>query len=69
MSLLSVLICDIVYIESEGNDMKRNRHSMGYKVWKIFHDLKMKEVGNLIFDFITMVAFLAALFLLPHFLH
>ena len=49
--------------------MKRNRHSMGYKVWKIFHDLKMKEVGNLIFDFITMVAFLAALFLLPHFLH
>ena len=69
MSLLSIKIYGIVYIESEGNDMKRNRYSMGYKVWKFFHDLKMKEVGNLVFDFITMVAFLAALFLLPHFLH
>jgi hypothetical protein len=49
--------------------MKRNRHSMGYKVWKFFHDLEMKEVGNLIFDFITMAAFLVALFLLPHLLH
>ena len=69
MSLLSILICGIVYIESEGNDMKRNRHSMRYKVWKFFHDLEMKEVVNLVFDFITMAAFLAALFLLPHFLH
>lgn len=49
--------------------MKRNRHSIRYKVWKFFHDLEMKEVGNLVFDFITMAAFLAALFLLPHFLH
>ena len=49
--------------------MKRNRHSMGYKVWKFFYDLEIKEVGSLIFDFITMAAFFAALLLLPHFLH
>lgn len=69
MSLLSILIYDIVYIESEGNNMKHNRHSMEYKVWKFFHDLEMKEVGSLVFDFIVAVVFFAALFLLPHFLH
>lgn len=49
--------------------MKHNRYSMRYKIWKFFHDLEMKEIGSLIFDFITMIAFFAALFLLPHFFH
>ena len=69
MSLLFILICDIVYIESEGNDMKRNRNSMGYKIWKFARDFEIKTVWNFLFEILTAAAFLAALFLLPHLLH
>ena len=69
MSLLSILIYDIVYIESEGQKMKRNRHSISYKVWKFARDFEIKIVWSFLFEFITAAVFFAALFLLPHLLH
>lgn len=69
MSLLSILIYDIINIESEGNGMKRNRYSLSYRIWKFARDFEIKTVWIFLFEFITAVVFFAALFLLPHLLH
>ena len=49
--------------------MKRNRNSMGYKIWKFTRDFEIKTVWNFLFEILTTAVFLAALFLLPHLLH
>lgn len=49
--------------------MKRNRNSMGYKIWKFARDFEIKTVWDFLFEILTAAVFLAALFLLPHLLH
>lgn len=69
MSLLSILIYDIVYIESEGDNMKRNRNSFSYRARHFVRDIDWKSVGNIIIDILTAIALFGFLFYGPHIFH
>lgn len=69
MSLLSILIYGIVYIESEGDNMKRNRNSFSYRVRRFVRDINWKSVGSIIIDILTAIALFGLLFYGPHLFH
>jgi hypothetical protein len=69
MSLLSILIYDIVYIESEGDNMKRNRNPFSYRARHFVWDINWKSVGSIIIDILAAIALFGLLFYGPHFFH
>lgn len=69
MSLLSILIYGIVYIESEGNNMKRNRNSFSYRARHFVRNIDWKSVGSIIIDILTAIALFGLLFYGPHLFH
>lgn len=69
MSLLSILIYGIVYIESEGDNMKRNRNSFSYRARHFVRNIDWKSIGSIIIDILTAIALFGFLFYGPHLFH
>lgn len=49
--------------------MKRTRNSLSYRFNHFVHNIELKDVFNIIIEFITALALFGALFILPHILH
>lgn len=69
MSLLSISIYDIVYIESEGDNMKRNRNSFSYRARHFVRDINWKSVGSILFEILTALVFFGMILFGPHIFH
>jgi len=69
MSLLLLRFYAIIITESEGNNMKRTRNSLSYRFNHFVYNIELKDVFNIIIEFITALALFGALFILPHILH
>ena len=69
MSLLSILIYGIVYIESEGDSMKRNRKCFSYRIWYFIHNIDWKDVGGTVFEIVTALVFFWLILFGPHIFH
>ena len=69
MSLLFILFYDIVYIESEGDNMKRNRNSFSYRARHFMRDINWKSIGSIIIDILTAIVLFGFLFYGPHIFH
>ena len=49
--------------------MKRTRNSFSYRINHFIHNIELKDIFNIIVDFITALVLFGTLFILPHILH
>jgi hypothetical protein len=49
--------------------MKRTRNSLSYRINYFIRNIELKDIFNIVIEFITALALFGALFILPHILH